>query len=512
MVIVVFLKNAWVCEDAYITFRSIEQLFAGNGPVWNPHERVQVYTSALWYFLLSFFRLFSDNLFLMSLLVSFLLLLVTVHLLRRLLKSDLSLFFMALLLVASSAFFDFTSSGLENGLAYLLLIAYILVYLSISDSEHDALARKKQVPTIFWLAGLLILTRHDLLILIFPSLIYLLKKNWSFFSIRKWLGMILMGFSPFLLFTVFSLVYYGFPFPNTAYAKLNTGISQIDLIRQGWAYLLSSIRHDPMTLLVIGLSLVLLFFRPKARPFLPLALGVVLNLIYVVWVGGDFMQGRFLSYSYLVCATVLAFYHRDHRYAPKPYLWGVIFLFLLFFPHTPFNSGINHANLKIKNGIADERGFYFNDLSLIQYVLSPVNEPFPSNFLAKQGRFYKMSPEPVFSVRNIGIQGYLAGTDKIIVDTLGLGNPLLARLPAKKEWRIGHFERDLPAGYLESLLSGKNMFKGDDPLRDFYGHLKLVTQSATLLSLQRLKTIVLFNLGYYNRLLKLDSGESALRR
>ena len=48
----IFVKNAWVAEDAYIIFRSVEQVFAGNGPVWNSHERVQAFTSPLWFGLL----------------------------------------------------------------------------------------------------------------------------------------------------------------------------------------------------------------------------------------------------------------------------------------------------------------------------------------------------------------------------------------------------------------------------------------------------------------------------
>ena len=43
----VFLKNAWVCEDAFINFRSLDQLFAGNGPNWNGDVRAQVYTNML---------------------------------------------------------------------------------------------------------------------------------------------------------------------------------------------------------------------------------------------------------------------------------------------------------------------------------------------------------------------------------------------------------------------------------------------------------------------------------
>ena len=36
----VFVKNAWMSDDAYISFRSVEQLIAGNGPRWNAFERM----------------------------------------------------------------------------------------------------------------------------------------------------------------------------------------------------------------------------------------------------------------------------------------------------------------------------------------------------------------------------------------------------------------------------------------------------------------------------------------
>ena len=39
---VAFLRTAWVTEDAYITFRVIDNLNAGYGLVWNLGERVQV--------------------------------------------------------------------------------------------------------------------------------------------------------------------------------------------------------------------------------------------------------------------------------------------------------------------------------------------------------------------------------------------------------------------------------------------------------------------------------------
>ena len=50
--LLIFLKNAWVTEDAFIILRSVDQFLLGHGFRWNPHERVQVYTSPLWYLLI----------------------------------------------------------------------------------------------------------------------------------------------------------------------------------------------------------------------------------------------------------------------------------------------------------------------------------------------------------------------------------------------------------------------------------------------------------------------------
>ena len=59
--------------------------------------------------------------------------------------------------------------------------------------------------------------------------------------------------------------------------------------------------------------------------------------------------------------------------------------------------------------------------------------------------------------------GYYAGPTVHIVDPLALADPLLARLPPKRKinWRIGHFERTIPAGYRGTLRMGQNVL--EDP-------------------------------------------------
>ena len=55
----------------------------------------------------------------------------------------------------------------------------------------------------------------------------------------------------------------------------------------------------------------------------------------------------------------------------------------------------------------------------------------------------------------VGFFGFAAGPDVHVVDQAGLGDALLARLPPEQrpQWRIGHFFRTVPPGYVESLAA-----------------------------------------------------------
>ena len=54
--------------------------------------------------------------------------------------------------------------------------------------------------------------------------------------------------------SLFATFYYGFPLPNTYYAKVANGIPAWLQHQQGWAYLFNSISHDPITLGTIALA------------------------------------------------------------------------------------------------------------------------------------------------------------------------------------------------------------------------------------------------------------------
>lgn len=96
----------------------------------------------------------------------------------------------------------------------------------------------------------------------------------------------------------------------------------------------------------------------------------------------------------------------------------------------------------------------------------------------------------------MGWFGLAAGPSKIIVDPLGVTDPLIARLPVRVGggyWIPGHFERAVPTGYLTSLESGENRIE-DPALHVYYDSLRLIT-AGPLFSLSRWREIVAMNLG-----------------
>ena len=262
---------------------------------------------------------------------------------KAIFKNDSLLLLSVLLLSASTAFFDYTSSGLENVLAYFIIALYILNYLrlfNIQDTETDKIDKhRSQIKNILFLFGLIICVRHDLALLLLPPTIYAILKNSKVFSFRQWTLVCVIAFLPIILFTLFSLIYFGFPFPNTAYAKLNTGINKIEIFKQGIKYFISSFVYNSITLLVIIGSLVSSLFKPSGKHIKYLSYGIFLNLFYVGYVGGDFMQGRFLSYAYLVSVLILLLsFAKIQSLDLKLLTFTIIGCYLVFYPHTPFNS------------------------------------------------------------------------------------------------------------------------------------------------------------------------------
>ena len=60
---VVLLRTTWVCDDAFITLRTIDNLVHGYGLRWNVDERVQSFTHPLWMLLVAAVYFFTREAF-----------------------------------------------------------------------------------------------------------------------------------------------------------------------------------------------------------------------------------------------------------------------------------------------------------------------------------------------------------------------------------------------------------------------------------------------------------------
>lgn len=493
-------RTSWLNDDSYITFRTVDNFVRGYGLTWNPDERVQAYTHPLWMFTLSAVYTFTGNMFYtghwLSIILSGLTILLVVFLIAQ---NEETAVFVTLALVFSKAFLDYSTSGLENPLTHLLLTLFLYTYYRQDHPPHHFF-------TLSLLTALLILNRLDILLLILPAYAWVFWQNRSI----KTLSLAMMGFAPFIAWELFSIVYYGFPFPNTAYAKaFATGVPTFTLAQQGLLYLLNSLKWDPLTLVLITFSTLLIPYlsRSTSRTShpspLPPLLGLLLYLLYIIKIGGDFMSGRFLAAPFLL-ALITLLQLNWHISFHKSVFWlaFLVITSLGFAGKHPallngsdYGSRPEHQENWRDGDIADERMYYYPYTGL----LNPNRQIHP---WAGQGMDIHTNGPVVLEHGNIGFLGFYAGPTIHIVDRNGLADPLLARLPARNiaEWRIGHFRRTVPAGYTDGFWTAENHI-ADPALAAYYDKLLLVIRGP-LFTRQRWQEIWKFNTGQYDPLLQ----------
>ncbi len=452
------VRNAWLCDDAYIYLRSVEQLWAGHGPVWNAGWRVQAFTGPLWYGLLSGLRAVITDGYLLALLPGLAFTALTWHLWQRHLSQPRAQVLLLAAWLVSNGFMDYTTSGLETALAYWVLSGFLGLYLR----EGDPL---RAWPRLNAWAGLVALTRLDLLLLALPAWLHQARAARAL-GLRRWWRGLMPGLVPAGLWYGFALAYYGTPLPNPVYAKLFHGLPRRVVLAQGGRYWVGQGLLDPATLLLAWFAAVGLW-RSRAPRARALVLGAGLYALYLTWVGGDFMAGRFVAFAYLwllapALALASAAFLRGWRFKATLTALG---LYALFFPHTPVTSPWDYhvePDFYLQWGVGDERGRYFRYTSLLTYLAwrtQPEAPPFfPPYAWSQMGYTFRTAAEPIAVVDSVGMFGYWAGTEKIVLDEWALTDPFLARLPDAdgRLWRPGHYERAVPPAYLDSLRTGQN--------------------------------------------------------
>ena len=489
ILLAVIVRCAWVCDDAFITLRTIDNMVNGHGLRWNIAERVQTFTHPLWMLLLAAFYSVTREPYYTTLVVSISISgLVAWLVAARVARSTLGALFALVILILSKAFVDYSTSGLENPLTHLLLVLFVWILIRGEDGERQPLA-------LTLVAGLALTNRMDLLFVVLPGLVGSLKA----LPAKRALRVLAIGLAPFLVWELFALIYYGVPFPNSAYAKLATGIPRMALIRQGFLYLLNSLRVDPVTLCVIGAA-ALFAVRRRCREELLLMAGALSYVAYVLFIGGDFMSGRFFSAPLVVAAAVLSRWRpeRPGFIAALPFV--ILILPGLAVPTAPPFSDANYADRQRGRRsdaarITDERAFYYNETGLLRAGRRGV--PMPDHPSARDGRRARERGPAVVVRGGVGFFGYYAGPSVHIVEPWAVTDPLLARLPIPEgaPWRIGHFTRAIPRGYEETLTTG-DLRLTDPRIARLYTALGIVMRGP-LFRGRRIVEIWRLNTGYY---------------
>ncbi len=515
----VLLKNAWLCEDFWIGARQVEQLFAGNGLRWNTHERVQLFTSVLGFFLTVVGRVFTADYFINFAAQALIFNTLLLVLLAKLLRSSGKYCVAVLLLLASNTFMDFTWSGLHNIVGHAMIVGYLLLWkeLALSSSTSNSTI-KFNVVLLAIAVGLAPLFRHDFAILVWPPAAMAFWRYHGLLQNDLKAALIFVFLLPLTIWTTFSLVYFGFPFPLSAYAKLGGDLPRIEWIINGAQYYLYTISTDFPTFIVILVALLMLMFC-GGYIGRSLAAGMLLHLFYTAYSGADYMGGRFFTYVYLLSVIALVTNGRviykpidvsnskvshiprfdlsnwKRYYLCLPAACAVIWMFAL--EHTPLKSplyygGRDEARLFL-GGIADERsGYHYssNILSYIEYKRGNTNI-FPNHYWVLLGKIAARSNAPVIHVCNMGMTPYNMRLDQKIIDVNGFSDALQARLPGLST-RPGHILRRLPQGYLKSVAENDALI-ADYELNEYYKKLRTVTQSPQLFTYERLSAIIAVN-------------------
>jgi arabinofuranosyltransferase len=289
LLLVTYVWHCWavdyVVDDSFITFRYVHNFVNGHGIVYNPGERVEGYTNFLWLLVLSALAWVVPGVDLpwVAQLLGVLcggatILLVIACSWRLHQRHDAAGLIAAAFLALSSSFCAWSTAGLETTLFAFLVFAASYAYVVALDQTHTPIV----APLAFAMAAL---TRPEGVLLYGVASLHLVwtevRSSGRLVTRRVavWALLFAMLWVPYY---VWRWSYYGYPFPNTFYAKVGSGLHQY--IR-GVRYLLEYLRWNGV--LVFVLPLALLARRPRPRLLNVFFIEVGVYLGYIIYVGGD---------------------------------------------------------------------------------------------------------------------------------------------------------------------------------------------------------------------------------
>jgi arabinofuranosyltransferase len=480
----------WVDEDAFINFRIIHNLLAGHGPVFNVGERVEVDSDPLWVATLAALRIVFPFVGLPWLSVVLGLACTAgaflaggravVRLAGR--GTSSAVYPVGLLVISSVAgVWEFATSGLEMSMVFLWFATGLLALVRVE-------ARRSRPVWTAVLLGLGPLIRPELApaagVLLVALGIVMTAPDWSgpMSRLRRFGVPLAAALALPCASEVARMAYYGLVVPNTALAKT----ADSSWWSQGLAYLWNFV--GPYWLWLPALACALLFglavrdrWRTRDRLAAVLLAAPVVagatDLLYVVYVGGDYMHARLLLPAFFaIFLPVTATGRQLRTVVAVPVagvaVWSVVCVGWLRYGAPPGNlnpqvvSISNERNTWVKatgNAHPITTADYDHALSGIAgHLLARTAAAVPPGRQRLVVDTDPYAPVPVASavpahsslpfslvvnVPAIGVIGDLAGPKVYIFDTFSLANPIGSHITVPVHHRPGH-EKEISAAWM----------------------------------------------------------------
>ena len=302
------VRLAFVCDDAFISFRYAGHFASGHGIVFNLGERVEGYTNFLWVVVCAaLYRIGvapEHGAWWVSGACAIATLLAGMFALRR---RGGSAWWFGLLLATNASFAAWATGGLETALFTLLVFAAFLSVASTIESPHTGAGFDRRLGASAWLLLLATLTRPEGLLVGGLTGVFLfarvVARRLTLSELLRWAALWLI---PFAVYFVWRLAYFGHVLPNSFAVK--TGGAQ--LLPAGMVYLSTLVNRLGLWLWLLPAVVLALARKPpdvRLGGALLALVWLVPYLVYVAVVGGDFMDlGRFVVPMLPVAAWLVA--------------------------------------------------------------------------------------------------------------------------------------------------------------------------------------------------------------
>src|SRR5580704_14182155 len=460
-------SRRWISDDGLIVVRTVRELLAGNGPNYNAFERAEADTSTLWTYLVALFAFVTRaDVARLAIALGGILtvggLAIALDASRRLHRAlgatGPLLPCGVLVMIGAYPFWDYATSGLENGLVIFWLAA--TWWLLVGLSRDTPVRRQRAIAFVFGL-GPLVRPELGMATLILLGAVWMLVRP----TRRHAVGVVAIAFALPIAYEIFRAGYYGALVPLPALAKSATSAEW----HRGWTYMRDFARPYLLWIPLAVLAALLggaiarrreLDARARIAIVTPIVIGALLAL-YVVRVGGDFMHGRMALaplFAAVLPAAVLPVRRATLPAIAALAIWAIVV-------GRWRDDHWSHASAE---GVEDEHAGYVGwtarahptDVEVFIHADRPASI-IASNELDLGRRMLvhenglldvPMNPELpgpiVYAAGRLGTSGLVAPLDGIVADTLGLANPLGAHLSVTNPGGMAGHEKVLPEAWL----------------------------------------------------------------